>query len=211
MINGLAWTSVGGEVLTIEVSTMKGTGKTSLTGKLGDVMKESAQAAISYIRSNANDLGIYSKVFSDLDIHVHVPEGGTPKDGPSAGIAITSAIVSALTGIPVRKDMAMTGEITLRGKILPIGGLKEKLLAAKRNHLVEVLIPIENKKDLADIDEEIKKDLKIVPLTHVKEVLEIVLVSQPKPVSDEELEELESKKLHPVVGFSTEDSTVKPS
>jgi ATP-dependent Lon protease len=132
IINGLAWTSFGGEVLTIEVNTMKGTGKIQLTGKLGDVMKESAQAALSYVRSNANKLGIYSKVFADLDIHVHVPEGATPKDGPSAGVAMTSAIVSALTGIPIRKDVALTGEITLRGKVLPIGGLKEKILAAKR-------------------------------------------------------------------------------
>ncbi|MDX2469895.1 MAG: endopeptidase La [SAR324 cluster bacterium] len=211
IVNGLAWTSVGGEVLTIEVGTMKGTGKISLTGKLGDVMKESAQAALSYIRSNANALGIYSKVFSDLDIHVHVPDGGTPKDGPSAGVAITSALTSALTGIPVRKDMAMTGEITLRGKILPIGGLKEKLLAAKRNHLVEVLIPSENEKDLAEIDDEIKNGLIITPLVHVKEVLKKILVSQPEPVDDADIEKLEEEKIHAVGTFSSENSSIKPS
>jgi len=188
VVNGLAWTSVGGEVLTIEVNCMKGSGKIQLTGKLGEVMKESAQAALSYIRANANSLGIYSKVFSDLDIHVHVPEGATPKDGPSAGIAITSALVSALTGIALKKSIAMTGEITLRGKILPIGGLKEKLLAAKRNLIAQVLIPIENEKDLSEVDAEIKEGLEIRPLRHVREVLKLVLEREPQPVDDKDLE-----------------------
>jgi len=179
---------VGGEVLTIEVNCMKGSGKIQLTGKLGEVMKESAQAALSYIRANANSLGIYSKVFSDLDIHVHVPEGATPKDGPSAGIAITSALVSALTGIALKKSIAMTGEITLRGKILPIGGLKEKLLAAKRNLIAQVLIPIENEKDLSEVDAEIKEGLEIRPLRHVREVLKLVLEREPQPVDDKDLE-----------------------
>ncbi len=144
MVTGLAWTSVGGETLSIEVMTMRGKGKVQLTGKLGDVMKESAQAAISYVHANANQYGIYTSVFENLDIHIHVPAGGTPKDGPSAGIAITSAIVSSLTGIPIRRDYALTGEVTLRGKVLPIGGLKEKLLAAKRAHIKKVLIPDAN-------------------------------------------------------------------
>ncbi|MDT8447902.1 MAG: endopeptidase La [bacterium] len=188
IVNGLAWTSVGGEVLTIEVNVMKGTGKIQLTGKLGDVMKESAQASLSFIRSNANSLGIYSKVFGDLDIHVHVPEGATPKDGPSAGIAITTALVSALTGIPIRKDVAMTGEITLRGKVLPIGGLKEKLLAAKRNRIAQVLIPVENEKELVEIDAEIRDGLTIHSVVHVRQALQAALEREPRPVDDKELE-----------------------
>lgn len=188
IVNGLAWTSFGGEILTIEVNTMKGTGKIQLTGKLGDVMKESAQAAHSFVRSNANSLGIYSKVFADLDIHVHVPEGATPKDGPSAGVAITAAMVSALTGIPIRKDVALTGEITLRGKILPIGGLKEKLLAAKRAFIQTVIIPDENEKDLSEIPEEIKNGLTIHYLRKVQEVFEILLERKPQPVDDKDLE-----------------------
>ncbi len=188
IINGLAWTSFGGEVLTIEVNTMKGSGKIQLTGKLGDVMKESAQAALSYVRSNANSLGIYSKVFADLDIHVHVPEGATPKDGPSAGIAMTSALISALTGIPVRKDIALTGEITLRGKILPIGGLKEKLLAAKRACIPSVIIPHENEKDLVEIPDEIKEGLTIKTLKKVQDVVPLMLERKPQPVNDKDLE-----------------------
>jgi len=189
VVNGLAWTSVGGEVLTIEVNCMKGSGKIQLTGKLGDVMKESAQASLSYIRSNANSLGIYSKVFANLDIHVHVPEGATPKDGPSAGVAITSALVSALTGIPIQKSVAMTGEITLRGKVLPIGGLKEKLLAAKRNKISQVLIPTDNEKDLIEIDAEIKEGLDILPMKHVREVLALALERSPQTVDDKELDD----------------------
>jgi ATP-dependent Lon protease len=188
IVNGLAWTSFGGEVLTIEVNTMKGSGKILLTGKLGDVMKESAQAAHSFVRSNANSLGIYSKVFAELDIHVHVPEGATPKDGPSAGVAMTAALVSALTGIPIRKDIALTGEITLRGKILPIGGLKEKMLAAKRACIPIVLIPDDNKKDLVEIPEEIKEGLTVHPLKKVQEVIGLLLERIPQPVNDKELE-----------------------
>ncbi len=188
MVTGLAWTSVGGETLSIEVMTMKGSGKTQLTGKLGDVMKESAQAAISYVRANANLLGIYSNVFKDLDIHIHVPAGGTPKDGPSAGIAITSAIVSALTGIPIYRDVALTGEVTLRGKVLPIGGLKEKLLAAKRSQIKTVLIPEENKKDLTEIPKEIQGDLSIHPVSHVREAFPLLLERLPIAVKDEEVE-----------------------
>ena len=189
IINGLAWTQFGGEVLTIEVNTMRGSGKIQLTGKLGDVMKESAQASHSFVRANANSFGIYSKVFTELDIHIHVPEGATPKDGPSAGTAITSALVSALTGIPVKKNVALTGEVTLRGNILPIGGLKEKLLAAKREKIVEVLIPQENEKDLTEVDDEIKEGLKIRTLKHVREAINLVLEREPQPVNDKDIEE----------------------
>ncbi|MBT4288041.1 MAG: endopeptidase La [Deltaproteobacteria bacterium] len=188
VINGLAWTSFGGEILTIEVNTMKGTGKIQLTGKLGDVMKESAQAAHSYVRSHANELGIYSKVFTEMDIHLHVPEGATPKDGPSAGVAITCALVSALTGIPIRKDIALTGEITLRGKILPIGGLKEKLLAAKRACLAIVVIPAKNEKDLVEVSKEITKDLDIKPFNHVSDAIDILLERSPHAVNDDDFE-----------------------
>ncbi|MCP4295417.1 MAG: endopeptidase La [Proteobacteria bacterium] len=199
LINGLAWTSVVGDTLTIEVDTMKGSGKIQLTGKLGDVMKESAQAALSYVRSNANSLGIFSNVFADLDIHIHVPEGATPKDGPSAGIAITSALVSALTGIPIYKNIALTGEVTLRGKVLPIGGLKEKLLAAKRANIIKVLIPEENKKDLIEIPEEIKEGLELVPIKDVYEVFRQVLVRIPQVVSDSELEEKKTEAAQPAI------------
>ncbi|MCP4750298.1 MAG: AAA family ATPase, partial [Proteobacteria bacterium] len=214
IINGLAWTSFGGEVLIIEVNTMKGTGKIQLTGKLGDVMKESAHAAFSYVRSNANALGIYSKVFADLDIHVHVPEGATPKDGPSAGVAITSALVSALTAIPVRKDVALTGEVTLRGKILPIGGLKEKLLAAKRENIFEVLIPGENEKDLTEVPDEIREGMKIHTLKKVRNAIEIVLERTPQSVNDDELEESLPEKgkdivqESPVSSFSQNESSI---
>jgi len=189
MVTGLAWTSVGGETLSIEVMTMRGKGKVQLTGKLGDVMKESAQAAISYVHANANHFGIYSKVFDNLDIHIHVPAGGTPKDGPSAGIAITSAIVSSLTGIPIDREIALTGEVTLRGKVLPIGGLNEKLLAARRAQIKKVLIPYENQKDLEEISEEILVDLEIKPVKHVSEVIPLMLERLPIPVKDEDLED----------------------
>ncbi|PCI27226.1 MAG: endopeptidase La, partial [SAR324 cluster bacterium] len=217
LINGLAWTSVGGETLTIEVTTMKGSGKIQLTGKLGDVMKESAQAALSYVRSNANSLGIYSKVFANLDIHVHVPEGATPKDGPSAGIAITSALVSALTGIPIYKDVALTGEVTLRGKILPIGGLKEKLLAAKRVNIIKVLIPDENTKDLVEIPNEIKDGIEIIPVKNVREVFGQVMERVPQPVKDDDLETPGQKeKSHTLRGdhvgdFSNNEATFSHS
>jgi len=167
---GLAWTSVGGTTLTIEVGLMKGKGEIVLTGKLGDVMKESARAAISYIRSNADKFGIDESVFENTDIHVHVPEGATPKDGPSAGITMATAILSAFTKKPVKKSVAMTGEITLRGKVLAIGGLKEKALAAYRQGIKEVIIPASNKKDLAEIPKEIRKEINFITVDSVEQV-----------------------------------------
>lgn len=167
---GLAWTSVGGTTLTIEVTLMRGKGEILLTGKLGDVMKESARAAISYIKSNAKKYGVDYDVFENTDIHVHVPEGATPKDGPSAGITMATAILSAFTGKPVRKNIAMTGEITLRGKVLPIGGLKEKALAAFRQGISEVIIPVENKKDLVEIPKEIRKQINFITASEVDDV-----------------------------------------
>ncbi len=175
---GLAWTEVGGELLQIEAVMLPGKGKMTITGKLGDVMQESVQAAASYVRSRACDLGIEPPIFEKHDIHVHVPEGATPKDGPSAGVAMCTSIVSVLTGIPVRRNVAMTGEITLRGRVLPIGGLKEKLLAALRGGLTTVLIPKDNEKDLAEIPDNVKRGLKIIPCSTVDEVLEKAL-SQP--------------------------------
>jgi ATP-dependent Lon protease len=198
---GLAWTQVGGELLMTEVSVMKGSGQLQLTGKLGDVMKESAQAAQSFVRTRANSLGIFSQVFKDMDIHIHVPEGAVPKDGPSAGVTITTSLVSALTGISVRKDVAMTGEITLRGTVLPIGGLKEKLLAAKRAEMKTVLIPHENLKDLEDVPEEIKSGLEIRTVKHVDEVLRnalsVVLEPVQDPVEDENSEPENNEVINP--------------
>ncbi|HKT20949.1 MAG TPA: endopeptidase La [Stellaceae bacterium] len=179
---GLAWTEVGGELLTIEAVTVPGKGRVTATGKLGDVMKESVQAAESYVKSRSLAFGIVPTLFDRKDIHVHVPEGATPKDGPSAGVAMVTSIVSVLTGIPVRKDIAMTGEITLRGRVLPIGGLKEKLLAALRGGLTTVLIPKENEKDLAEIPDNVKKGLKIVAVNSVDELLKHALVSPPTPI-----------------------------
>jgi ATP-dependent Lon protease len=176
---GLAWTEVGGELLTIEAVLLPGKGKVTATGKLGDVMRESVQAAESYVKSRAVEFGIKPTVFSKRDIHVHVPEGATPKDGPSAGVAMATSIISVLTGIPVSKSMAMTGEITLRGRVLPIGGLKEKLLAALRGGLKTVLIPRENEKDLAEIPDNVKKNLNIIPVDTVDDVLKHALI---KPV-----------------------------
>ncbi len=173
---GLAWTEVGGELLVIEVATMPGKGKLSITGKLGDVMKESAQAAMSYVRSRAAMLGLSDELYHQMDIHIHVPEGAIPKDGPSAGIAITTSIVSALTRIQVKKDIAMTGEITLRGRVLPIGGLKEKIFAAHRGLISTVIIPRENERDLKDIPEKILKKLNIIMVDHTDEVLKHALV-----------------------------------
>ncbi|MCC5777805.1 endopeptidase La [Nitratireductor sp. B36] len=182
VVTGLAWTEVGGELLTIEGVMMPGKGKMTVTGNLRDVMKESISAAASYVRSRAVDFGIEPPVFDKKDIHVHVPEGATPKDGPSAGVAMATSIVSIMTGIPVRKDIAMTGEITLRGRVLPIGGLKEKLLAALRGGIKKVLIPEENAKDLADIPENVKNGLEIVPVSRVGEVLEHALTRMPEPI-----------------------------
>jgi len=186
-VTGLAWTSVGGETLTIEVTVMKGTGRVLLTGKLGDVMKESAQAAISFVRTHANTYGIYAKAFREHDLHIHVPAGGTPKDGPSAGIALTGAIISAFTGIPVRWNVALTGEVTLRGKVLAIGGLKEKLLAAKRADMAHVFIPEENRKDLSEVPAEITRGLEIMPIEDVREIIPVLLESKPIPVDDKDL------------------------
>jgi ATP-dependent Lon protease len=186
VITGLAWTEVGGELLTIESVTLPGKGKVIATGKLGDVMKESVQAAESFVKSRAAAYGIKQTVLEKRDIHVHVPEGATPKDGPSAGIAMVTSIVSVLTGIPIRKDVAMTGEVTLRGRVLPIGGLKEKLLAALRGGLKIVLIPQDNAKDLAEIPDNVKKGLEIIPVSTVEQVLERALVSVPIPLPAEE-------------------------
>ena len=190
VVTGLAWTEVGGELLTIEALMMPGKGKMTVTGNLRDVMKESISAASSYVRSRAPSIGVKPPLFDKRDIHVHVPEGATPKDGPSAGIAMATAIVSVLTGIPVRKDVAMTGEVTLRGRVLPIGGLKEKLLAALRGGIKTVLIPQENVKDLAEIPENVKSGMELIPVSHVDEVLKHALVRQPTPIVwDEEAEE----------------------
>jgi len=180
---GLAWTEVGGELLTIEAVTLPGKGRVTATGKLGDVMKESVQAAESFVKSRSYAFGIKPAVFEKKDIHVHVPEGATPKDGPSAGVAMVTSIVSVLTGIPVKRDIAMTGEITLRGRVLPIGGLKEKLLAALRGGLKTVLIPKENEKDLAEIPDNVKRGLKIIPVSTVDELLGQALVEQLTPVA----------------------------
>ncbi len=194
VVTGLAWTEVGGELLTIEGVMMPGKGRMTVTGNLRDVMKESISAAAAYVRSRAVDFGIEPPVFDRRDIHVHVPEGATPKDGPSAGVAMATAIVSIMTGIPVRRDIAMTGEITLRGRILPIGGLKEKLLAALRGGLKKILIPEENAKDLAEIPDQVKNALEIVPVSRMEEVLSHALVRQPVPIVWEE----ETKTLAPL-------------
>lgn len=187
-VTGLAWTSVGGELLTLECSVVKGKGRITRTGKLGDVMQESIQAAMTVVRSRAQVLGIWPHFMDKYDLHVHVPEGGTPKDGPSAGIGMVTALVSALTRIPVRADVAMTGEITLRGQVLPIGGLKEKLLAAHRGGIKVVIIPEENERDLRDIPDNIKKDLEIKPVRWIDQVLDIALEYKPVSLTDEQIE-----------------------
>jgi ATP-dependent Lon protease len=183
-VTGLAWTEVGGELLTIETAVLPGKGKTTTTGKLGEVMQESIQAALSVVRSRAHKLGITEDFYQKTDLHIHLPEGATPKDGPSAGIGICTAMVSALTGIPVRADVAMTGEITLRGEVLPIGGLKEKLLAAHRGGIKIVLIPEENTKDLVEIPDNIKNRLEIHPVKWIDQVLEFALEHKPEPLPD---------------------------
>jgi ATP-dependent Lon protease len=184
-VTGLAWTEVGGELLTIESVRLPGKGKVTTTGKLGEVMQESIQAALSVVRSRARQLGIPDNFHEKHDLHIHMPEGATPKDGPSAGIAICTAVVSVLTGIPVRCDVAMTGEITLRGEVLPIGGLKEKLLAAHRGGIKVVMIPEENVKDLTDIPDNIKNRLDIHPVKWIDQVLKIALERQPEPLPEE--------------------------
>jgi len=189
VVTGLAWTEVGGELLTIESLVLPGKGNMKYTGKLGDVMQESIQAAASYVRARAVDFGIKPTVFEKRDIHVHVPEGATPKDGPSAGVAMCVSIVSTLTRIPIRRDIAMTGEITLRGRVLPIGGLKEKLLAASRGGIKTVLIPQENEKDLADIPENVKKELEVISVTNLDDVIEHAFVTRPVAIEWPDYEE----------------------
>ena len=201
LVNGLAWTSVGGELLEVEVSVMEGTGKILPTGNLGDVMKESCQAAISYIRSNARQLGVDPSFYQNRDIHIHFPEGAVPKDGPSAGIAITTAIVSALTGAPVRRDVAMTGEITIRGRVLPIGGLREKTMAAFRNGIHTVIIPEENRKDLEEIDQTVRQGLHFLTVSKAAEVLAEALL----PVEEREAESREAES-----EMSGEDTVLLP-
>ena len=190
VVTGLAWTEVGGELLSIETLVMPGKGKFELTGKLGDVMKESMRAAKSFVRSKCLDFGIIPPIFDKKDIHIHVPEGATPKDGPSAGVGMVTSIVSALTGISIKKDVAMTGEITLRGRVLPIGGLKEKLLAALRGGIKTAIIPDENEKDLKDIPQNVKDGLNIIPVKNVEEVLKIALTKDLTPVEWVEVEKI---------------------
>jgi ATP-dependent Lon protease len=182
-VTGLAWTEVGGELLTIEAAVVPGKGKLTHTGQLGEVMQESIQAAMTVVRSRATVLGLESDFYQKADVHIHVPEGATPKDGPSAGIGMCTALVSALTKVAVRSDIAMTGEITLRGQVLPIGGLKEKLLAAHRGGIRMVLIPDENTKDLAEIPQNIKESLEIRPVKWIDEVLQIALRHMPAPIA----------------------------
>jgi len=176
IVTGLAWTQAGGELLTIEVVTMPGKGNVLVTGKLGDVMKESSQAAVSYVRSRSKELNIKENFYKTLDIHIHVPEGAIPKDGPSAGISMCTAVVSVLTGRPVSRKLAMTGEITLRGRVLPVGGLKEKLLAAHANGIKKVIVSIENKKDIKEIPQSIQNQMKIVYAEDMSQVLENALL-----------------------------------
>ena len=200
---GLAYTDFGGDLLSIEAVTMAGKGRQQITGQLGDVMKESVQAATSYVRSRAIDFGIEPPVFERKDIHVHVPEGATPKDGPSAGAAIAISMISALTGIPVRCDVAMTGEISLRGRIMPIGGLKEKLLAASRGGIKKVLIPIDNEKDLKEVHDDIKNNLELILVTHLDDVIEHALEKKPSPIKWDENDFLKNSKNN--VGESQEN------
>lgn len=182
---GLAWTEVGGEIMFIEATKMKGKGSLVLTGSLGDIMKESAQAALSYIRSKAEDFGINPDIFSEVDIHIHVPEGAVPKDGPSAGVAIATALLSLFTNIPVRMDVAMTGEITLRGRVLPVGGLKEKILAAKRAEIYEVILPEKNKDEvLEELPEYVREKMTLHFVDNLDEVFKIALVSEPKAIKE---------------------------
>jgi ATP-dependent Lon protease len=182
VVTGLAWTEVGGEILKIESAVMPGKGKMQITGKLGEVMQESVKAAKSYIRSKSLDYGIIPPIFDKKDFHIHVPEGATPKDGPSAGVGMVTSIISAITEIPVDKNVAMTGEITLRGIVLPIGGLKEKLLAAHRAGIKKVLIPMENKKDLVEVPKVILETMEIIPVKNVDEVLKVALIKPLKRI-----------------------------
>ena len=196
LVTGLAWTSVGGETLEVEVNVMEGTGKLELTGNLGDVMKESAHAALSYIRANASALGVAADFYKTKDIHVHFPAGAVPKDGPSAGVTVCTAIVSALTGVTVRRDVAMTGEISIRGRVLPIGGLKEKTMAALRHGIHTVIIPKDNERDLQEIDQTVRKALNFVTAENIETVLNTALNrnSNMVPVILSELPEKVTKK-----------------
>ena len=194
VVTGLAWTEFGGEILKIESAVMPGKGKMQITGKLGEVMQESVKAAKSYVRSKSLEFGIIPPIFEKKDFHVHVPEGATPKDGPSAGIAMVTSIVSSITGIPVDKKVAMTGEVTLRGHVLPIGGLKEKLLAAHRAGISKVLIPEENKKDLTEIPKNIIDNIEVITVKTVDEVLKIALTKELKPIEWIEVEKLPKSK-----------------
>ena len=197
---GLAWTEVGGEILSIEAVMTRGKGRVQTTGKLGDVMQESIQAARSYVKSKATIFGIKPTMFDKYDIHIHVPEGATPKDGPSAGVGMVTSIVSVLTGIAVRSDIAMTGEVTLRGHVLPIGGLKEKLLAALRSGIKTVLIPAENEKDLAEIPENVKRDLEIIPVSYAEEVLRHALVRPLVPIEWTDEDEEKTANIEQLAG-----------
>ena len=199
-VTGLAWTEVGGELLTIESVTTPGKGEIRTTGKLGDVMTESIAAAFSFVKARAPAYGIKPSIFQRKNVHIHLPEGAVPKDGPSAGIGMVTSIVSTLTGIPVRAEVAMTGEVTLRGRVLPIGGLKEKLLAALRGGIQKVLIPEENEKDLAEIPANVKEGLEIVPVSHVDEVLRHALVSVPEAIEWTEADDLASQPPHQTPG-----------
>jgi ATP-dependent Lon protease len=189
-VTGLAWTEVGGELLTIEAVTVPGKGQIKTTGKIGEVMQESVQAAFSFVKARSPSYGVKPSLIGRKDIHVHLPEGAVPKDGPSAGVGMVTAIISTLTGIPVRRDVAMTGEVTLRGRVLPIGGLKEKLLAALRGGIRTVIIPAENEKDLAEIPANIREGLEIVPVAHVDEVLRLALATPVVPIEWTEADEL---------------------
>jgi ATP-dependent Lon protease len=201
VVTGLAWTEVGGDLLSIEALKLPGKGRMKTTGTLGDVMKESIDAASSWVRSKAPQLGLKPPLFEAIDIHVHVPEGATPKDGPSAGIAMVTSIVSVLTGVPVRRDVAMTGEVTLRGNVLPIGGLKEKLLAALRGGITTVMIPSENVKDLRDIPDNAKNGLELIPVSSVMDVLRNALVRMPESIEwDEVVEAARAAAVNPPPG-----------
>ena len=194
VVTGLAWTEVGGEILKIESAIMPGKGKMQITGKLGDVMQESVKAAKSYIRSKSLDYGIIPPIFEKNDFHIHVPEGATPKDGPSAGVGMVTSIISAIREIPVKKDVAMTGEITLRGLVLPIGGLKEKLLAAHRAGIKKVLIPLDNKKDLVEVPKTILDSMEIIAVKNVDEVLKVALTKPLKRVEWVEVDQITNKE-----------------
>jgi ATP-dependent Lon protease len=200
-VTGLAWTEVGGELLTIEAVTVPGKGLIRTTGKLGEVMTESIQTAMSFVKARSPSYGVKPSIFARKDIHVHLPEGAVPKDGPSAGIGMVTAMISTLTAIPVKRDIAMTGEVTLRGRVLPIGGLKEKLLAALRGGIRTVMIPAENEKDLAEIPASVKEALEIVPVSHVDEVLARALAQPMVPIEWTDADEQATEPVvHPAVG-----------